>query len=313
MALLQAEVSSAAVVRAFLHDGPYLFLGSAFMVTGLVAGAFTAVRRKFDPLFVYFALFAILYGLRLWIQADLTVFAFSSSHFYPRFHDAINYLVPLPAFLFFGAAGLLHRSGRILGYVVAFIGLGLAAATFVSGPSRIIALTNNVVVICALLILLFDFLLRRGAHDPDFLTIRTGLLIFTAFALFDNLRGAALVNFPSIEPIGFTAFLASLGYVAARRTLHRDHQLSEIQKELEVAKRIQLSILPGDFPASSHFQVAARYVPMTSVAGDFYYYVIGSEHQAGLLIADVSGHGVPAALIASMVNLAAASQRMHSG
>jgi sigma-B regulation protein RsbU (phosphoserine phosphatase) len=48
---------------------------------------------------------------------------------------------------------------------------------------------------------------------------------------------------------------------------------------------------------------------MTSVAGDFYDYIVADDHQAGLLIADVSGHGVPAALIASMVKLAAASQR----
>jgi phosphoserine phosphatase RsbU/P len=48
---------------------------------------------------------------------------------------------------------------------------------------------------------------------------------------------------------------------------------------------------------------------MTSVAGDLYDYVLAEDGRAGLLIADVSGHGVPAALIASMVKLAAASQR----
>jgi len=58
-----------------------------------------------------------------------------------------------------------------------------------------------------------------------------------------------------------------------------------------------------------NFRVAARYMPMTSVAGDFYDYIIADDHQVGLLIADVSGHGVPAALIVSMVKLAAASQR----
>jgi len=40
-----------------------------------------------------------------------------------------------------------------------------------------------------------------------------------------------------------------------------------------------------------------------------YDYIITDDHQVGLLIADVSGHGVPAALIAAMVKLAAASQR----
>jgi sigma-B regulation protein RsbU (phosphoserine phosphatase) len=102
-----------------------------------------------------------------------------------------------------------------------------------------------------------------------------------------------------------------LGYVAAKRSLARDHQFNEIQKELEIARRIQTDILPSAYPASDHFQVAARYVPMTSVAGDFYDFLITGPKHAGLLIADVSGHGVPAALIASMVKLAANSQRAN--
>jgi sigma-B regulation protein RsbU (phosphoserine phosphatase) len=70
----------------------------------------------------------------------------------------------------------------------------------------------------------------------------------------------------------------------------------------------QVSILPSEFPASASFRVTARYLPMTSVAGDFYDFLIANDKRAGILIADVSGHGVPAALIASMVKLAAAAQ-----
>jgi sigma-B regulation protein RsbU (phosphoserine phosphatase) len=51
---------------------------------------------------------------------------------------------------------------------------------------------------------------------------------------------------------------------------------------------------------------------MTSVAGDFYDFIVADDTQAGLLIADVSGHGVPAALIASMVKVAATSQRANA-
>jgi sigma-B regulation protein RsbU (phosphoserine phosphatase) len=132
-----------------------------------------------------------------------------------------------------------------------------------------------------------------------------------AFALWDNVAGIFHMD-SKVEPYGFVAFLAALGYVAARQTLERDQQLNAIQKELEVARRIQLSILPLEFPSSQNFRVAARYVPMTSVAGDFYDYIVANDKQAGLLIADVSGHGVPAALIASMVKLAATSQRAQA-
>ncbi len=135
------------------------------------------------------------------------------------------------------------------------------------------------------------------------------MLIFVAFVVWENIAGLLARSSPKVEPFGFAVFLSTLGYVAARRTLQRDQQLNEIQKELDVARRIQLSILPTGFPNSAHFRVAARYVPMTAVAGDFYDYVVADDHQARLLIADVSGHGVPAALIASIVKLAAASQR----
>ena len=49
------------------------------------------------------------------------------------------------------------------------------------------------------------------------------------------------------------------------------------------------------------------YEPMTAVAGDFYEYLQVDDYRAGFLVADVSGHGVPAALIASMIKVAVQS------
>jgi sigma-B regulation protein RsbU (phosphoserine phosphatase) len=106
--------------------------------------------------------------------------------------------------------------------------------------------------------------------------------------------------------------LGTFGYMAARRTLDREVELGEIQKELELARSIQQSILPATFPRSANFSVAARYRPMTSVAGDMYAFLLANEREAGLLIADVSGHGVPAAMIASMVKMAADSRKTQA-
>jgi phosphoserine phosphatase RsbU/P len=49
-------------------------------------------------------------------------------------------------------------------------------------------------------------------------------------------------------------------------------QLLTIQKELETAREIQLSILPEEIPKIGGVDIAARYIPMTSVAGDFCYF-----------------------------------------
>jgi phosphoserine phosphatase RsbU/P len=85
-------------------------------------------------------------------------------------------------------------------------------------------------------------------------------------------------------------------------------QLLAIQKELETARQIQLSILPTYIPKSYGLDIAARYVPMTAVAGDFYDFIFVDEKHIGILVADVSGHGMPAALIASMLKIAFAAQ-----
>src|SRR5271156_2693860 len=88
-------------------------------------------------------------------------------------------------------------------------------------------------------------------------------------------------------------------------------QLVEINTELEMARQIQLSILPSSTPKISGLDIVARYIPMTSVAGDFYDFIVVDERHVGIFIADVSGHGLPAALIASMLQVALTAQARH--
>lgn len=299
------------VLQAFHHDAPGLFLGAVIVAVGLVAAAFSAIRRKLDPVLIYFALFAGLYGVRMWMRSDLMWLTMRGSTLYTRVSYAVDFIVAIPAFFFFKAAGLLRRQVKIAGYVLGIVLGSLALATLVFGPHQTFYQIANVLVIAALIVVLVRSI-RQSADSQDLVVIRRGGLIFVAFILWENSRSFLGLRFPNIEPIGFMAFLTALGYVAARQTLQRDLRLSKIQKELEVAKQIQLSILPAAFPNSANFRVAARYVPMTSVAGDFYDFILADDTQAGLLIADVSGHGVPAALIASMVKVAATSQRANA-
>lgn len=85
-------------------------------------------------------------------------------------------------------------------------------------------------------------------------------------------------------------------------------QLFAIQHELELAREIQLSILPRQLPKMESLEIAARYLPMSTVAGDFYQFLVVDEKHIGILVADVSGHGPAAALIASMLRIALAAQ-----
>ena len=62
------------------------------------------------------------------------------------------------------------------------------------------------------------------------------------------------------------------------------------------ARKIQASILPRRVPDYGSFDIAGRSEPMEEVGGDFFDYIPVTDKILGLAIADVSGHGLPAAL-----------------
>jgi serine phosphatase RsbU (regulator of sigma subunit) len=70
---------------------------------------------------------------------------------------------------------------------------------------------------------------------------------------------------------------------------------SQIQAELEVARALQLAILPAAFPARAGCAGAARMIAATTMGGDFYDFIELPDGRIGLVMADVSGKGVPAA------------------
>ncbi len=76
-----------------------------------------------------------------------------------------------------------------------------------------------------------------------------------------------------------------------------------LNRELEIARSIQESIIPVAQPRGSHYQIEAVCLPARSIGGDFYDF-IEDDSSVAVLIADVAGHGIPAALYAAMLKIA---------
>lgn len=302
--------TAADMLEAFRRDEPRLFIGAASVTVGLVVVGFLFIRRRFDRLLSFFAWFAVLYGAREWLHASILRLMEPQSLLGQRFDLALNFLVAVPAFLFFQETGLVGRAGRVIAYTVCLLEMCLIVAIFLGPPLPLLNnLNSGLMVAGSVSLVILGF--RQRNVGPDVVVLRAGVVIFVCFVLWTNAQNLLGYHL-EVESYGFALFLCCLGYVAAKRALARDEQLALLNQELEVARRIQLSILPTGFPASEHFTVAARYAPMTSVAGDFYEFLNPEGARPGLLVADVSGHGVPAALIASMVKVATNSQRQHA-
>jgi sigma-B regulation protein RsbU (phosphoserine phosphatase) len=67
-------------------------------------------------------------------------------------------------------------------------------------------------------------------------------------------------------------------------------------KELEIARRVQMSLLPKVNPIVQGYDIAGRCIPALEVGGDYYDFVNLGSKKLGLAIGDVSGKGVPAAI-----------------
>jgi PAS domain S-box-containing protein len=73
----------------------------------------------------------------------------------------------------------------------------------------------------------------------------------------------------------------------------------QLQADLEVAGQIQANLLPKTLPLIEGFDLASRALPSRLVSGDFYDYQVSEDGRCSLMIADISGKGLPAAILAS--------------
>src|SRR5260370_41780873 len=103
------------------------------------------------------------------------------------------------------------------------------------------------------------------------------------------------------EPFGLLILTIWLGYVVSRRVATNEAEWISMAGEMRAARKIQAAILPVSMPRLGDWSFAARYAPMTAVAGDFYGFAPTLEESIGIIVADVVGHRVAAAPVASMV------------
>ena len=175
-----------------------------------------------------------------------------------------------------------------LGHQVYYIGLALLVIFFpVSGLLQIkhaFIVTSTVIVVH-----IFMLVFYLEMHRTFFENFISNIVFLTS--------GMAISIFTGLT---FDRYLKN-DFIQKKVIQQRQDAL---EKEIKTASDIQRSILPGnDVYRNNSLVISARYLPMVNVGGDFYDFIQINDHTVGLIIADVSGHGVAAALISSMVKI----------
>jgi len=124
--------------------------------------------------------------------------------------------------------------------------------------------------------------------------------------------------------LGLLCFAALIAWryrrVPTKEELHIPARLLEmtiererLKADFEVARRAQQSLLPGSSPAVKGYDVAAICLPSREVGGDLYDFITSTSNQIWLVVADVSGKGVPASLYMTLTKglLTALTERIQ--
>ncbi len=288
--------------------------GAVFLFIGLVACSLAAVRRRSGMrLFVWVGIWSGMYGTRLLIESPAVAAALPNwaRISVPLVKTAITYLLfPVVSLawleLSVGKWRLFVRALILTSLVIGVAGIGFFVVT---GSNDKMSLYDHVLATAALFALVIIVsvpgLSRRFLILPNRAAMVVGTLVFAIEALHFNLSKALHYQTSRIPgSLALGILLLSFGYVAVQIALANERRLLSIESELAIAREIQASILPRATPELKNLRVAAAYRPMTAVAGDFYEFIPVDENRIGFLVADVTGHGVPAALIAAMIKMA---------
>ena len=305
--LLQFDFSSAQL-RAETASIAVGFIAVAVALAAFVV--FLIRRNRGDRTLLWFALFAFVYGVRILLGTAVFRGAFDLRRDVAASTVAlITFWIQVPGVLF-GTAIIDAWHDRIARALLVVACAEAVAGTMVTiaGTALPTMFTINNLLVVFVMLPGYVWLFSKNSEARGMVALKTAFAIFMAAVLFDNLAGVGVLpTSVRVETAGFIVLLAGMGWTAAQRTISGQQRLVAIERELEIARTIQKSILPETVPEVTGLDIAVRYEPMTAVAGDFYDFVRLEDRRLGVLVADVSGHGVPAALIAAMLKMAFAT------
>jgi hypothetical protein len=218
----------------------------------------------------------------------------------------------------------LQRWMRVLLGLMA-VGMFLYAIQNAAGwgtiPSLVVALIPEVVVIAGVVPVLLFIHWRRGNREAGILLLP--VLIFS-FAIYTSLTGALLMAIPGLTPVGLwiqetllqwqidpfviqlydldnCLYLFSLTIIIVLRTIRIARHQAQVETELAAAREVQRIVIPAQIESVPGLEMDTAYEPAQQVGGDFFQIVPVGEGSVLVIIGDVAGKGLPAAMLVSVL------------
>jgi sigma-B regulation protein RsbU (phosphoserine phosphatase) len=115
----------------------------------------------------------------------------------------------------------------------------------------------------------------------------------------DNRIQAGLFSQADLDLVNSIAYSAAIAIENAR-LYQVAVEKGRLEREIQMARQVQVSLLPVEVPEAPGWEFVARWLPARQVAGDYYDLILGPNGSLGMVVADVSDKGMPAALFMAL-------------
>jgi serine phosphatase RsbU (regulator of sigma subunit) len=193
------------------------------------------------------------------------------------------------------------------------VGAADLKADFIQGESNL-----NVAIVVALAFVAFLFLVIEGFALFFGVRISEGI-VAGVHALHRGTRAVAggdldaVITIPNEDEFGDLARSFNEMTLAVKHGREIALANDRLTQELSTARAIQIRLLPGQQPLVPGYEVTGASIPSREIGGDYYDFLAQGEDAIGIAIGDVSGKGMPAALLMSNLQASLHGQVLHRG
>jgi phosphoserine phosphatase RsbU/P len=211
----------------------------------------------------------------------------------------------------------------VLGIVIACMLIGTVATATGTGSAffNIVTFVPQSALLAGVIPVLLIVHLRRGNREAGILLVPA---VFSALTIYFNIvfyvctqvpamartvqRVQTAIFFPTVGPftldlndLSNCLFVLSLAIIIVLRSTRMSRQQAFIESEMAAAREVQQIILPEQLERVPGFSIESAYVPAQQVGGDFFQILPAPEGSLFLVIGDVAGKGLPAAMLVSVL------------
>jgi len=307
------------------------FYGMVLIMVAYSLGQFLILR---DRIFVLYALYIFSLGFFLFVYNGFAfLYLFPESTFLTnRLNPAFLGFSIFFAILFSSEYLQLRQRQRTMWLIQTGLAIGAALGVVLAFiiPYRMISFSLNVFLLFTLAVLMVSTYrnIRAGSRMAWFYLLSfSGFLVSGVIVVLSNLAVfdksvSTIYSIQAAAAIEMVILALGVSYRYRRIREEKDRlalanetssrRLDELNTELDTARRIQSALLPEKPPLIDGLRIVSEYEPSGKLGGDYFDFFAGTgngkageegEHknEVGILIADVTGHGTPAALFASLV------------